>query len=361
MTIKKIQNIFKLYIKVFQKPVDYNCRGCKNDWQDAQNLLLITGRYIMPTAISGGSRIRTNTPAENAYNALQAASNNIALRQLRLSTGKRINTAADDVAGYITSRALQARNGALKKALVAAGEAVNVTSIGQDALDNIQGLLTQIKDAAAQASTGSLGTAEKVALARASYRLAQQIQFVVDTTVFGGRALLNGTFTGAWSIGFDESNNPLTITVDLLTNNPDFNLIGNSLDFNLNATTGSGAANFAGVTSLNLTALNSVDETNLGIFSTGNIATTLTSLSQAIDNVSRVATYLGGIQNRLNSHEDLLKSQITNYNAAISRIEDADVAQEQLELIKQQFLLQASLISLTQANQQPQAFLQLFR
>lgn len=63
----------------------------------------------MPTAIAQGSRIRTNTPAENAYNALQAASNNIALRQLRLSTGKRINTAADDVAGYITSRALQAR------------------------------------------------------------------------------------------------------------------------------------------------------------------------------------------------------------------------------------------------------------
>ena len=57
----------------------------------------------------------------------------------------------------------------------------------------------------------------------------------------------------------------------------------------------------------------------------------------------------------------MLKSQITNYNAAISRIEDADVAQEQLSLIKSQFLQQASLISLTQANQQPQAFLQLFR
>jgi flagellin len=81
----------------------------------------------------------------------------------------------------------------------------------------------------------------------------------------------------------------------------------------------------------------------------------------AIDNVNKVASYLGAIQNRIGSHEDLLKSQITNYNAAISRIEDADVAQEQLELIKQQFLLQASLISLTQANQQPQAFLQLFR
>lgn len=318
----------------------------------------------MPTAISGGSRIRTNTPAENAYNALQAASNNIALRQLRLSTGKRINTAADDVAGYITSRALQARNGALKKALLAAGEAINVTSIGQDALDTIQNLLTQIKDAASQASSGALGTAEKVALARASYRLAQQIQFTVDSTVFGGKQLLWGNYSGTWAIGFYADNSILSIAIDLTTGNTDFNIPYNN-DFNLNATNntpGVGlATNFAGVSNLDLTSLNSVSESDLGIFSTDNIATTLTSLSSAIDNVSRVATYLGGIQNRLTYHEDLLKSQITNYNAAISRIEDADVAQEQLELIKQQFLLQASLISLTQANQQPQAFLQLFR
>lgn len=318
----------------------------------------------MPTAISGGSRIRTNTPAENAYNALQAASNNIALRQLRLSTGKRINTAADDVAGYITSRALQARNGALKKALLAAGEAINVTSIGQDALDTIQNLLTQIKDAASQASSGALGTAEKVALARASYRLAQQIQFTVDSTVFGGKQLLWGNYSGTWAIGFYADNSILSIAIDLTTGNTDFNIPYNN-GFNLNATNntpGVGlATNFAGVSNLDLTSLNSVSESDLGIFSTDNIATTLTSLSSAIDNVSRVATYLGGLQNRLTYHEDLLKSQITNYNAAISRIEDADVAQEQLELIKQQFLLQASLISLTQANQQPQAFLQLFR
>lgn len=318
----------------------------------------------MPTSIAQGARIRTNTPAENAYNALQAASNNIALRQLRLSTGKRINTAADDVAGYITSRALQARNGALKKALLAAGEAMNITAIAQDALDNISNLLTQIKDAASQASTGALGTAEKVALAKASYRLAQQIQFVVDSTVFGGKQLLWGDYSGTWAIGFYADNSILSIGVDLTTGNTDFNIASNN--FNLNATSAAVSpagftTDFAGVSGLSLQSLNDVSETNLGIFATSQIATTLTSLATAIDNVNKVASYLGAIQNRISSHEDLLKSQITNYNAAISRIEDADVAQEQLELIKQQFLLQASLISLTQANQQPQAFLQLFR
>lgn len=318
----------------------------------------------MPTAISGGSRIRTNTPAENAYNALQASSNNIALRQLRLSTGKRINTAADDVAGYITSRALMARNGGLQSALKAAGEALNVTAIGQDALDNINTLLTQIKDSAALASSGALGTDEKVALAKGAYRLAQQIQFVVDSTVFGGKQLLQGAFSGSWVIGYYANNNLLSIGIDLTTGNADFNVAGNN--FNLNATKdatapGGNTSQFAGVVGLNLESLNNVSENNLGIFSTTQISLTLASLATALNNVNKVASYLGGIQVRINSQEELLKSQITNYNAAISRIQDADVANEQLELIKAQFLQQASLISLAQANQQPQAFLQLFR
>ncbi|MCX7736995.1 MAG: flagellin [Candidatus Kapabacteria bacterium] len=318
----------------------------------------------MPTAISGGSRIRTNTPAENAYNALQASSNNIALRQLRLSTGKRINSAADDVAGYITSRALMARNGGLQAALKAAGEALNVTAIGQDALDNINSLLTQIKDSASLASSGAMGTDEKVALAKGAYRLAQQIQFVVDSTVFGGKQLLQGAFSGSWVIGYYANNNLLSIGIDLTTSNADFNVSGNN--FNLNATKDATAPGgntnvFAGVTGLNLESLNSVSETDLGIFSTSQISLTLTSLANALNNVNKVASYLGGIQVRINSQEELLKSQITNYNAAISRIQDADVANEQLELIKAQFLQQASLISLAQANQQPQAFLQLFR
>lgn len=318
----------------------------------------------MPTAISGGSRIKTNIPAENAYNALLTANSNIANRQLRLSTGKRINSAADDVSGYITSRALSARNGALRAALNSAGDAVNVTAIAQDALDNINGLLTQVKDAAATASSGALGTDEKVALAKGAYRMAQQIQFVVDSTAFGGKQLLQGGFSGDWTIGYYASNNLLTIGIDLTTGNSDFNV--SSRNFNLNATSSATAAgglstNFAGVSGLSLESLNSVSTTDLGVFASGSIVNTITSLADALNNVNKVASYLGGIQVRLNSQEELLKSQITNYNAAISRIEDADVATEQLSLVKSQFLQQASLISLAQANQNPQSFLQLFR
>lgn len=327
----------------------------------------------MPSAISGESRIRTNIPAENAYNALTASSNNIALRQLRLSTGKRINAASDDVAGYITSRALQARNGALKAALNSAGDAKNVTSIAQDALDQINNLMVQIKDSTAMASSGALGTDEKVALSKGAYRLAQQIQFITDSTVFGGKQLLQGNFTGEWVTGYFADNDLMKIGINLTTDNADFNVNG---AFDLNATgeaiavrgSATGAsANFAGVTGLNLEDFNDVSNTNLGIFENfesggaTKVYQTLSSLATAIDNINKVAAYLGGIEVRLNSQESVLKSQITNYKAAISRIEDADVATEQMELIKSQFLQQASLISLSQANQNPQQFLQLFR
>lgn len=310
----------------------------------------------MPSSISNGARIRTNTPAENAYNALDAANRAIALHQLRLSTGKRINSAQDDVAGYITSRALKARNGALQSALNAVGDAASVTNIAQDGLDNISGLLQQIKDAASTASSGALGTDEKVALAKSAYRLAQQIQTIVDSTVFGGRQLLSGTFSAEFVIGTGATNNLLTLAVDLTTGNTDFDISGSN-GFNINITN----ANFAGVTGLNLSSLNSVSSSNLGIFDNANIQTTLTSLSTALNNISKVASYLGGLTNRLASQEDALKSQITNYNAAISRIEDADVAQEQLKLIRAQFLQQASIVSLAQANQAPSSFLQLLR
>mgnify|MGYP006303989157 CR=1 FL=1 len=132
-------------------------------------------------------------------------------------------------------------------------------------------------------------------------------------------------------------------------------------NYNINSLS---TSNFAGVTGLDLSKLND-DETTLldrenGMFGTANIHTTLGSLSVALSNINEVASYVGGVQVRLSSQNELLQSQITNYNAAISRIEDADVAQEQLDLIKSQFLQQASLISLAQANQQPQSFLQLF-
>lgn len=312
----------------------------------------------MPFAVGGNARIRTNIPSENAYNSLEVSNRNISLRQLRLSTGKRINSAADDVAGYITSRALNARNTSLKSAVNTVGDAKNLANIIMDSLESIGDQLQKIKESVLNASSGAAGTDEKVALAKASYRIVEQIKTVVESTVFGGRQLLNGSFSTDFVIGTDATNQLLTLDVNLTTMNTiDFNIQSN-YGFNLNALD---TANFAGITGLNLSSLNDVNSTVLGMFDKDSITSTLTSISDAINNVNKVASFVGGIVGRLDSQEDLLKSQIVNYNAAISRIEDADVAKEQLELIKSQFLQQASLVSLAQANTNPQQFLQLIQ
>ncbi len=310
----------------------------------------------MAYAVGGNARIRTNIAAENAYNSLDLSAKDISLRQLRLSTGKRINNAADDVAGYITSRALSARNGSLKASLKAVGDAQNSSYIIMDALENIGDLLNSIKSNVATAASGAMGTDEKVALAKASYRLVQQVQTVVSSTVFGGRQLIDGSFSADFVIGTMANHNLLTLAVDLTTGNRDFNVP--SGNFNLNSLN---ITNFGGVTNLDMNQFNNVSADNLGMFTYANIGSTLLSLAQAIDNVSKVASYVGGVVNRLDSQEVIINSQIVNYNAAISRIEDSDVAKEQLSLVKSQFLQQASLTSLSQANQNPQAFLQLLQ
>lgn len=308
----------------------------------------------MPFAVGGNARIRTNTSAENAYNALEYSNRDISLRQLRLSTGKRINAASDDVAGYITSRSLQARNGSLKAALLTVGDGFNITNIGMDSLDNIYNLMTVIKDATAQAASGAMGTDEKVALAKAAYRQVQQIQTVCDSTVFGGRQLLDGAFSADFFVSTNARHELLTIEISMEFTNPDFDVAANYMNVNALQTDF-----FSGVEGLDMRQFYEVEEGDLGIFSIDRIGVTLMSLAKAIDNINKTATYLGGIANRLTSQEDLLKGQITNYNAAISRIEDADVAKEQLQLVKSQFLQQASLSSLAQANQNPQHFLSL--
>lgn len=312
----------------------------------------------MAFPLVNGGRIRTNSPAENAYNALNRANADIANRQLRLSTGKRINSAADDVAGYITSRSLLSRVGSLRSASQAVGDAKNTVIIAQEALDNIAGLLTQIKEAASTAASGALATDEKVSLAKAAYRLTEQIQTVVDSTVFGGNTVLGGAYSGDFVIGFNADNSLITLGVDLTTTSGGASNASsiNGFMVDVNSLT---ANEFAGINGLSLTSLNSVSDTDLGIFARSQVATTIQSLSDAIDNVTKLGSYLGGLVNRLDSQESNLTAQITNYNSAISRIEDADYAQEQLQLVRAQFLQQTSVISLAQANQNPQTFLQL--
>ncbi|MDC1068923.1 flagellin [Candidatus Kapabacteria bacterium] len=308
----------------------------------------------MPFSTGAQARIRTNSSAELAYNAMNIANKDIARSQLKLSTGLRINNASDDVAGYITSRALGQRNNILKASLKIAGDARNVANITMDALENISDMVREIRTHTATATSGAMGTAEKVALAKSAFRFAQQIQTIVDSSVFGGRQIIDGSYSANFFVGTNATNNLLTISLDLSSTNSEFDV--DSGQFNTNALL---TSNFGGVTGLNLNEFNDVVASDLGIFNDENIGVTLTSLAFAIDNITKVGSYVGGISNRIDSQEDVLQQQIVNYDAAISRIQDTDVAKTQLQFVRDQFLQQASLTSLAQANQNPGQFLQL--
>lgn len=318
----------------------------------------------MPSPTTLGPRIRTNIPSQQAYDALFKTSSEIAQSQLRLSSGRRINAASDDVSGFITSRSLISRNSSLRSSLLSAGEALNVTAIANDSFDNIHGLLKGIRSSALIASSDSLGTDEKVSLAKAAYRLAQQVQFIVDSTVFGGKQLLQGNFSADWTVGLRGDNGFLEVELDLSSINSDLSQDGSN--FNLNSTTNqifidSTEVNiFAGVTGLDLENLNDVMESNLGIFNNENIDIFIDQIGEAMNNVAIAGAYVGGIQQRLKSQNQTLLSQITNYDSAISRIDDADIAEEQLNLLKNQFLQKTSLNSLTQANANSLDYFRLF-
>lgn len=308
----------------------------------------------MPFSVGNSARIGSNTPASIHLKMLKDSSSGINKHQLNISTGKQINNASDDIANYPTSRILKSRNSTLQSAMEAVADAGNVVNIILESYDNIIDLVTEIKNSASQAANGAQGTDEKIALSKAAYRLASQIQTVVDSSVFGGRSLIDGTFSANFVISVNASNSLQTLSIDMGTTNPDFNTSSGNFDIN-----SMGISNFAGVTGLDLRDLNTVNATDLGIFSDDNIGLTMTSLARAIENITNTAAYVGGYSQRLVSQTDLLTEQITGYKDTISRIEDADIAREQLELTKKQFMQQTALYSLTQANVTPQSYLRL--
>ena len=306
----------------------------------------------MATATGLGGRIRTNISAKQAYDSLLQSNQKISTSQLRISTGRRINQAADDVSGYMSSRSLQSKNSSLRTSILASEEAKNVLAISQDSLSNIHTLLTDLKEAALNASSGSIGDDARAALGKRGYRIAQQIQLVADSTVFGGQQLLDGNFKGEWVIGYKADSTVLEINVDLRSSNEDLNVESGSFSLNaiLGSVDGGGDSSFAGVAGLDLSVLNDITDKNAGVFSDNQIAAFINKLSTAQTNVTKVTSYLGGIDNRLQSTSEFLLSQVTNYDSAISRFADADVAKEQLVLSKEFFLSQTSLASMSQSN-----------
>ena len=278
-------------------------------------------------AFFSGSRIFTNVGALNAFDALNRINSKIGVHQLRLASGKRINSAADDPAGYTISQKLRARSRALSQALNNVGEAKNILSVAEGGLQNINDIFVTIKEKVIQAGNGSYSNEELTAVLTQVQDLLAEVDDVISQTKFNGTKLLDANFTSkVFQVGADGGDT-LTVSLSATIDSSDF-------------------------------GLNSLTTTDL----TGSaVTTTLNSLDTAISRISKELQTIGSLIQRLDVKEATLQVAITNTEAAASRIMDADIAKEQLEATKLQILQQTATVQLAQANSAPGNVLQLFR
>ncbi len=279
-------------------------------------------------ALSQGTRINTNIAAMNAYNALNDINRELSVHQLRLATGKKINSVADDPSGYTIAKKLQARSRGLAQAINNVGDAKNVLSVAEGGLQKINDLFVSIKEQVTRAVNGALSDDELTAIATQINDYLAEIDEIVKQTKFNGMQLLRGAGGGDWATGRDfqvgsDTSDTLTVKFDI------------TVDRSLVKSTD--------VVTSDLT--------------TGFIST----VDNAIKTVTQQLQYVGSLINRLDVKEANLIVSMTNTDAAASRIFDADIAKEQVEVAKLMILQQTATAQLAQANAAPQGVLALFR
>ena len=213
---------------------------------------------------------------------------------------------------------------ACPQALNNVGELKNILSVSEGGLQAINDIYVGIKEKVIQAGNGSYGTDELSALVTQVQDMLAEVDDIISETKFNGSSLLNAQFTSkTFQTGADS---------------------GDTLSVSLNATIDSADFGLSSLTSANIGA-----------------SGTLGSLDTAISRVSTELQKVGSLVSRLDIKEQTLSTSITNTEAAKSRIMDADMAKEQLEMTKLQILQQTSTAQLAQANAAPQGVLSLFR
>jgi flagellin len=269
------------------------------------------------------TRIRANIAALNALNSLKSINKDLGVRQLRLATGKRLNSAADDPAGLTLARRLDARSRSLAQALSNIGDAENLLAVAEGGANNIQSLVVQMREKIIQAANDTLGSTERAAIQQQLQEIIAEIDDVTRQTTWNNVVLLtNQAFT--FQVGAEG---------------------GDTITFNV------GGSLTAGALGIN----------NLCVANQASSAAALTSVDVALSSVSTLLQQVGAKMQRLGVKQETVSTAVTNTEAARSRIEDADMAREQLESTKLQILQQTATAMLAQANVAPQAILGLFR
>jgi flagellin len=271
-----------------------------------------------------GLRINQNIEAQNAYRNLSVNSGAMSKSLERLSSGLRINRAADDAAGLSISEGLRSQVGGLKVAVRNAQDGVSVVQIAEGALTETHSILQRMRDLSLQAANeGSQDTQAQAAANTEFQQLALELDDISNNTKFGSAPLLDGTYSKSFQVGANAGE---TLTV----------AIGNMDSATLMTAVGD-------------------------LTTKANADTALAAVTTAISTVSTARATLGATQNRLEHKINNLNVAIENVSASESRIRDTDMASEMVNFTKSQILSQAGTAMLAQANSAPQGVLQLLR
>jgi len=288
-----------------------------------------------------GLRINNNIAAQNAYRNLSVTDGQMSKSLEKLSSGYRINRAADDAAGLSISEGLRSQIGGLKVAVRNAQDGISVVQTAEGALTETHAILQRMRDLSVQAaSTGSQDSDARSAAQTEFSQLTSELDRIATTTAFGGQSLLGAGQSGAtgyqgvFQVGAN-TNAADQITVNLST-----------------AAFGSGSA-LSGFDSSGL-GVSGVDLTTSG-------TAAISALDTAIKGISTARATLGAYQNRFEHTINNLNVAVENLSASESRIRDTDMAQEMVSFTRSQILTQAGTSMLAQANQAPQNVLSLLR
>ena len=296
--------------------------------------------------------INHNSMASNVANNLTSHYGDLKTSTERLSTGLRVNSAADDAAGLAIRELMRTDIKALQQGVRNANDAISLIQTADGALGVIDEKLTRMKELAEQASTGTYDSTQRLMIESEYQAMASEITRIANATDFNGIHLLDGNLSGDTHDGSGASSTDgLTSTGKMKIH---FGTANDSAEDYYYIQIGTSTASALGVG----------NETDAGrdgaTISTQEAAQkALVAITNAVVSKDKIRAHLGALQNRLENTVSNLTTQAENLQAAESRISDVDVATEMTQFVRNQILTQSSVAMLSQANSMPKMAMQL--
>ena len=315
--------------------------------------------------------VNTNVSSLNAQRQLMNSGNELDTSFKRLSSGFRINSAADDAAGLQISNRLGSQIMGLNQGNRNANDGISLAQTAEGAMDEVTSMFQRVRVLAQQAANGSNTDEDRLALQEEIRQLSSEVNRVASDTTFGGQNLLDGSYSAFFQVGADAVQtigfSMQEVGGNSLSANKGFTLSG--IAGIASAVTGTVLASaVAGVSAAGGTGVaatytfaNVFVKSTISVSSQGNAQAVMAGMDALIAVVDKKRAELGAVQNRFQSTIRNQANVSENVSAAKSRIKDADFALETAKLTRNQILQQASQTILGQANQRPQAALSLLQ